>query len=105
MTTQTQKMYKDFCKLADIPPTALAYTPTGFGKGRPRKGELRPATITGTAQAAYRAQHKDSPEWRAVQAMYQQFWYLANKDRVKQIKKEYLLRSEAWKAAEGKFSK
>lgn len=59
--------------------------PTGYQKGRPRIGEVREPTPGGIQQTGYRARHKNNAEWLHIRAMYQQFYKLANQDRVLEI--------------------
>jgi hypothetical protein len=75
--------------------------PTGYSRGRPRKGEIRPGTGGGAKQTKYRAAHKDDPEWKHIRAMYQQFWYYANRDRAQEIARNCYYRKKSWEEAQG----
>ena len=77
--------------------------PTGYSKGRPRKGEIRPVTLGGVKQTKYRTAHKDDPEWKHIQAMYHQFWYYANRDRAQEIARNNYYRKKSWEEAQGKI--
>lgn len=110
MTTPAQKleqrrtiqvMYMQFRRLGGT----IKKTSTGFGMGRPRNGELRPTTPGAEEQKKIRAKHKDSAEYKQIQAMYHQFWHLANREKSLQIRRDSARRKASWKNAEGKFSK
>lgn len=78
----------------------MAHIPTGFPKGRPRKGELRPPTPGGVWQAEYRALQKEiNPNWLKIQADYQRLWHLANPGKKSAGQKKYEQREVHWKAA------
>lgn len=78
----------------------MAYVPTGFPRGRPRKGELRPPTPGGVWQAKYRAQQKaNNPDWLVIQADYQRLWQLANPGKKAEGQKKYKQREVHWQAA------
>lgn len=98
-------MYNQFIALARLRKSnsVHCYTPTGYSKGRPRKGEIRPITPGGAHQSERRAKLKDSEEYKSIQAMYQQFWKLANYDRSKEIARNSRRRKKSWKESQGKI--
>jgi hypothetical protein len=76
----------------------MAHERTGDKRGRPRRGEIRPATPGGIKSAEYRARQKrDNPEYLLQQALYQQLWRLMNKERWIEIQRDSHLRSKRWK--------
>ena len=81
------------------------YKPTGFPKGRPRNGEIRPATPGGVHQKEFRAERKDDPEYKNQRALYSQLWKLANSERSREISRNSYRRAKTWSEANGKFSK
>ncbi len=60
---------------------------TGYTKGRPRIGEIRPLTMGGLHSAAQRAKQikKDAGAFRMQQAIYQGLWRHANLERSNEI--------------------
>lgn len=100
-----RNMYNHFCRLAGIWSKQKQTKHTGFPVGRPRKGEIRPATPGASRQKEYREKYRNSQKYKDVQAMYQQFWRLSNPDRSNEIKRTSVTRQITWKLAEGKFSK
>lgn len=85
----------------------MAYVPTGFPRGRPRKGEIRPPTPGGVQQAKWRERQLalNPEEYRAQQAMYQQLWHLANPGAKAKSQKAYEQREVHWQAVKGKQCK
>jgi hypothetical protein len=77
-----------------------AYKPTGFPRGRPRKGEIRPPTPGGIRAAAYRVKRlAEDPEYAEKLAEAQRKWYWNNHERVLKQKRDYLHRKNTWAAA------
>lgn len=76
------------------------YTPTGFRRGRPRKGEIRPPTPGGVWQAEWRERQKaENPDYFVIQADYQRLWQLANPGKKAEVSKGYLQREAHWERA------
>lgn len=74
-----------------------SYTKTGYAKGRPRKGEIRPPNLNAVFQKKYQHARKNAdPEYKIQLAVYQKFWSLMNKERSREIKKNSALRNKAW---------
>ena len=78
---------------------ASSHKPTGFPRGRPRKDEIRPPTPGAIYQAKLRAKRKKDKNWLAIQAMYQQFWHLANPGKAKEYRKKSKQREVHWEQA------
>ena len=76
----------------------MAYIPTGFPRGRPRKGEIRPLTPGGVAQAEWRRQQlaKDPVGYRQLLADYQRMWQLAHPGAKSLSQKKYLQREASF---------
>lgn len=76
----------------------MAYVATGFPRGRPRKGEIRPLTPGGVAQAEWRRKQLtlDTEGYRALLANYQRLWHLANPGSKKQSQTKYLQREASF---------
>lgn len=73
------------------------YKKTGYAKGRPRNGEFRPPSPNAISQTAYQKKKKATdPNHKTALAIYQYLWTLENKDRQKEIKKNYRLRKAGW---------
>jgi hypothetical protein len=72
----------------------MAYEKTGFPRGRPRKGELRPASPNAENQARWRA--KNAEYYRVINRNYQSEWVAANPERAREIKRNTYLRKKLW---------
>lgn len=73
------------------------YKKTGYPRGRPRKGEIRPPSPNAIACANYRARRLAvEPEWREVLNEYQSKWRASNLDRSRAQKRAANLRKKAW---------
>jgi hypothetical protein len=79
----------------------MAYVPTGFPRGRPRKGEIRPPTPGALAQAKRRANM--SAEEKQIQADYQRLWHLAHPGAKAASNKRSRQREVHWSAAQKCF--
>lgn len=67
---------------------------SGYPLGRPRKGEVRPPSIGGIAQAKYRA---DNPDLSAERnRIAQSKWYAENSEKRLVQAKAYRLRKKGW---------
>lgn len=79
----------------------MTYVPTGYKPGRPRKGEVRPASPNAIAMAEYRARRKlRDPTWLAKLAADQRRWYHANLERGREISRGVALRKKRWAETE-----
>ncbi len=70
-------------------------TTTGYNKGRPRIGEIRPLTIGGLrSQQVREAEKKKMGEkaYKLKMAIYSQLWKLANKEKYLKINRAYAAR-------------
>lgn len=80
----------------------MSYVPTGFPRGRPRKGELRPQTYGAKKQAEWRAKQKAANDlYLLEQALYQQFWRLENIEKRRAQARAYYYRRKSWAAHTG----
>lgn len=68
--------------------------PTGWAKGRPRKGEIRPATDGGLWQAKYKEDHSEYV--LLYQREYQRIWRENNRARHNEISRNALQRKKLW---------
>jgi hypothetical protein len=77
----------------------MPYVPTGYGRGRPRKGEVRPPTAGGIAQAQLKKKRltEDFEYWRAYYNEQQADWAARNPERAKQISTASSRRALGWK--------
>jgi hypothetical protein len=78
------------------------HKPTGYSKGRPRKGEVRPPTPGGLYQAKLRAKRRAENEeyWKAYYAGQQAIWVANNPERQQAISRGSYIRAKGWKALE-----
>lgn len=63
---------------------------TGFGRGRPRIGEVRPVSKLATYANNYRENNDD---WKEYNRIKQAEWATNNPERVKEIKRDSLARA------------
>lgn len=71
------------------------YIPTGYGRGRPKKGESRPKSISAEKQRKYmETRKKEDPSYRDELAAYQREWAKNNDQRYKEIKRNTRLRKK-----------
>ena len=82
----------------------MAYTPTGFPLGRPRKGEIRPLTPGAENQRKRREKlkRKNPKAFNQFNAIYQQLWQLANPGAKSKTCRKYKEREAQWVASRGK---
>ena len=64
---------------------------TGYGRGRPRVGEVREESPNAVAQAKYR---KDNDQWREYNRIKQREWTQANPERRREIARAYYARKK-----------
>ena len=75
----------------------MSYQPTGYPRGRPRKGEIRPPSPNAINIAKYRKRrHERDPEWKAVLAAQQAEWKANNSERSKEISRNTKIRAKSW---------
>jgi hypothetical protein len=77
----------------------MAYVKTGYKRGRPRKGEMRPLTPARRKRLDwYEKNHKD-PEFRKKRAAEHREWYNNNVAKARKISRDSYKRKVAWKKA------
>jgi hypothetical protein len=69
--------------------------PTGFPRGRPRKGEIRPVTPGGLASAKWREENYELYLKRNRE--YSVKWRAKNPERAREIGQSYRNRARLWK--------
>lgn len=73
------------------------YKPTGYPRGRPRKGEIRPPSPNAIYCANYRkARLAQEPDWKKHLAKLQADWRVANLERSRAQKRACYARKKAW---------
>jgi hypothetical protein len=72
----------------------MAYTPTGYPRGRPRKGELRPTSPAAVKLAEWRERNYD--HWIEMNREYQREWRAKNPERSKEISRGTRIRKKKW---------
>jgi hypothetical protein len=70
------------------------YQKTGYPRGRPRKGELRPVSKNAARCQLWRQEHLD--HWREKNREYQANWRAANLERSNEIARNTYHRKKAW---------
>lgn len=68
---------------------------TGYPRGRPRFGEVRPPSKNAMILAAWRERAGEA--YRKYNREYQRMWAANNPERTREIKKGALLRKKAWR--------
>ena len=76
--------------------TTSTYKPTGYPRGRPRKGELRPISPQAEACAEWRAKNYD--HWLEKNREYQANWRAKNLERSREISRGTRIRKKKWDA-------
>jgi hypothetical protein len=74
----------------------MAYKPTGYPRGRPRKGELRPTSPAAVKLAEWRERNYD--HWIETNREYQREWRAKNPERSKEIDRNAQIRKKKWEA-------
>jgi hypothetical protein len=76
------------------------YKPTGFPRGRRRKGEVRPFSPNAEKQQRYRSTHRD--HWLEKNREYQAAWREENYERSNEIARNARLCKKMWKTTQSK---
>lgn len=82
---------------------ASAYKPTGYPKGRPRKGEIRPPTPGGLKQRRFRESQVKKlgrEAFNKLRADYQRRWRDDHLERAWEISRSSYLRRRAWETVD-----
>ena len=77
----------------------MAYVKTGYKRGRPRKGEMRPLTPARIKRLDWYEKNHNDPEFRKKRAAEQRKWYNNNVARARKLGREYYKRKVAWNKA------
>lgn len=86
--------------LTPTPKRKSNYKPTGFPRGRPRQGEIRPPSPAAQRHARYiQKRLATDPFFREQLNEYQRQWVKNNPMRAKEIAKATNLRKRKWKKA------
>lgn len=72
------------------------YKPTGFPRGRPRKGEIRPYSPNAANQQCYREGHRE--HWLEKNREYQANWRANNLERAREIGRNSRRHAKLWAA-------
>jgi hypothetical protein len=72
----------------------MTYKPTGFPRGRPRKGEFRPRSPR--AESIMKWRKKNYEYWLEKNREYQANWRSTNRERSKEISRNCYVRKKAW---------